>query len=188
MKKSTQKWIILCIVAVIGLILFGWYAHGVHSFLSPGIHTFGRFAHLEFQEPCYFLETGTDANNPMIDSQGVFTISGILQDHFHNPFSDTPRSGKFHGHLEVSTAPISMEDGFGEMQGTILKDRLLLHCQGLGLTDYEGPYYIVEILQTSPQVVVVYVLQNGVEEKIAVCGKTEAQALENHQIYLDHVH
>ncbi len=188
MRKCTPKWLALCVVAVIGMILLGLYAHGTHTFLSPGIHTFGRFAHLEFQENCYFLEKGTDANNPMIESQGVFTISGILQDRFHNPFSDTLRTGKFHGYLEVSTAPISMEDGFGEIQGTIMKDRLLLHCQGLGLTDYEGPFYIVEILRTSPQVVVVHVLQKGDDGKIAVCGQTEAQALENYQIYLDHVH
>lgn len=166
------------------MLILAFLLHiGLVTFFSPGVHIFGSFAHVEFQENCYFLDTTQpiqEISATDITGSSTFTIVGTL---YHRP-NRSNLASPFSGHMEVETYPISLADGFAEYSGQISHHWITLSCQGRGFDD--ALFYTVDILRSNPEVVLIYVHHEDATVSTAVCGRDEADALEHYQQYLSH--
>ena len=163
-------------VALVIFILAGSFlAIKLSSFVKPGVHTLGNYAHIDLQKNCYFISS----DGKTVTEQSTFTIRGYLNDVPGN------ECGVFDGHMSVAKYPVAFEKGYRNHVGDITKHEIVFTCQGLALEEPAYyPYYIVTVLRENPEVIVIHVfLENG--SQTAVCGATEADALANYQLYLD---
>lgn len=174
--KKTIVWTLAVALAI--FILTGcFFVIKFSSFVKPGVHTLGNYAHIDLQKNCYFISN----DGKTVTGQSTFTIVGYLNDVAGN------ESGLFEGHMSVAQHPISFEKGYRSHVGDIGKDFISLTCQGAVLDDPTfDTYYIVQILRDDPNVIAVTVF-SGDEYTTAVCGNTEAEAITNYQLYLDSV-
>lgn len=167
----------LAVALVIFALAGCFFAIKLSSFVKPGVHTLGNYAHIDLQRNCYFISH----DGKTVTGQSTFTIVGYLNDVAGN------ESGLFDGHMSVAQYPISFEKGYRSYAGDIGKDFISLTCQGAVLDDPTfDTYYTVRILRDDPNVIVVTVF-SGDESATAVCGNTEAEAIANYQLYLDSV-
>lgn len=167
--------VVMIVVVVAGAASFA-------NFNTAGIHVIGKLAHIDMQQNCYFIDPETNE----ITGSSVFTISGTLVDRNGKFFGGTYEASTFSGHMEVAAYPISMTNGFRNHQGVINRDKIVLSSQG-GIAQDQAleTYYTVEIIRTAPETVVIYIYQDNGDTLVAVCGKSEADALGLYQQYLD---
>lgn len=177
MKKRR---LLTILVTVIGAIVFG--ISYLAQFFTTGIHIWGRYAHIETQQNCYFVDPETKE----ITGSSVFTISGTFVDQNRKFLGGDYEASTFSGHMEVAAYPISMADGFQNHQGVIDRDKIVLSSQG-GIAQGQTleMYYTVEILRSAPETIVIYIFEETGNTLVAVCGKSEADALGLYQQYLD---
>lgn len=175
-----QRRLLTIVVTVIGAIVFG--ISYLAQFFTTGIHIWGRYAHIETQQNCYFIDPETKE----ITGSSVFTISGTLINQNRKFFGGDYEASTFSGHMEVASYPISMTDGFRNHQGVIDRDKIVLSSQG-GIAQDQTleTYYTVEIIRAAPETVVIYIYQDNGDALVAVCGKSEADALGLYQQYLE---
>lgn len=176
MKKIYLPMIVVMIVVVVA------GAASFANFNTAGIHVIGKLAHIDMQQNCYFIDPETKE----ITGNSVFTISGTLVDQNRKFWGRDYGASTFNGHMEVAAYPISMADGFQNHQGVIDRDKIILSSQG-GIAQGQTleMYYTVEILRSAPETIVIYIFQETGNTLVAVCGKSEADALSLYQQYLD---
>ena len=163
-------------IVVIGIVIFVLVSNCIHDFFSgDGFQVLGKFAHIDYQEKCYFID-----KERKVVGDSTFTISGILYDRHKSMFNKEYSASGFRGHMEVDAYPIPLSKV--SHVGEIVDN-------GLAFTSYRDNklehYYIVHVLRSNPDIVVVHIeLENG-EYLTAVCGESEDEALENYQHYLE---
>ena len=102
----------------------------------------------------------------------MFTISGVVF-----PQKQKDSMEPFTGHMNVQQYPISLEDGVISHSGYVTKDYIHIRNQSLRLLNPEADRcYIVYILRTNPEVIVIEILEND-RVITAVCGETEEEAI-----------
>ncbi len=183
MPTKRKVCLILVLVLVVGLILgLIALAVGCSQFFSEGVHVLGRYVHIDFQQKCFFIDPDTKE----VTGESTFTASGYLFDRHYSPFSNGHAASLFDGHMDVDAYPISLKDGFHNHYGAIGQDVITLSCQGMVTADSQpaGTYYIVEILKSNPEIVVIYIYSGSESASVAVCGTDGASAADNYQQYL----
>ena len=147
---------------------------------TQGIHVLGKWAHINYQEKCYLIDTKT--NEVVGDS--TFTISGILYGEDKEMFTEYYEMNMFSGHMEVSAYPYAMIEVFHE--GAINGNKISLASYSKTDISDMRPLYQVHILHSNPEIVVIRIDLGEDESLVAVCGQTEDEALANYQQYLEH--
>lgn len=174
-----KKWSI-CIIAVafvvllVGLILVETFSC---SFLSIGVHVFGKYAHVNMQQNCYFISE--DEKGKEVTGQSTLTISGMVY-----PEKENKRNNQFTGHINIEDYPISLKDGFRGNTGWVESDFICITNQALAVLDDDyNRYYIIWILRSNPDVIVIDICQ---EDAVftAVCAETEEEAIQNYDIFV----
>lgn len=162
------KWLFVSLLGlmVAGIIIFSVLANNFHL---PGVHIWGKNAHIALEQDCYFI----DASTMKVEGKGQFRMSGYLFD-------------KFNGFMQLSTYPMSSNLIGREDEGAIV-DRDELMFTNRMITQHTGweYFYTVYIVKSEPNVVVIYIHTKDGETFTAVCGETEEQALLNYNKYQD---
>lgn len=146
-----------------------------------GIHVLGKYAHINYQESCYFIDTKT--NEAIGD--GTFAISGMLYDKHKKVFEEYRETSTFSGHIEVSTYPFALTEEYLPHSGAIFDEKIELFSYRCIEPGYFEMVYSVEILRSNPEVIVIHVYLEKDEVLTAVCGQSKEEALEKYQQYLD---
>lgn len=146
---------------------------------TEGIHVLGKWAHINYQEKCYLIDTKTKE----VIGDSTFAISGILYGKQKEMFKEYYEMSTFSGHMEVSAYPFAMTEVFHK--GSIHDKKIsLASFNNTDLSDLK-PFYQVHILCSNPEIIVIYIDSEDDEDLVAVCGRTEDEALENYQQYLE---
>lgn len=179
MKK--RLWIVAAVLAV--LVVCGMFlASYLSDFFEAGVHIFGRFAHIELQENCYFITP----NENTVTGESVFTVSGYMFDNSSRKSDGSREGARFDGHMNVAAYPISFEDGYSNHWGSFDKDYIALSCQGIKAVRPDcDTFYNVHISRANPDIIVIYIYQENADTIMAVCGETKEDALSNYQTYLE---
>lgn len=148
---------------------------------TEGIHVLGKWAHINYQEKCYFIDTKTKE----VIGDSTFAISGMLYDKHKKIFEEYREMSTFSGHMEVSAYPFTLTEEYLPHSGAILDEKIEFLSDRCNEQGYFERAYRVEILRSNPEVVVVHVYLENDEVLTAVCGQTEDEALENYQQYLE---
>ena len=146
-----------------------------------GVHVFGKYANINYQENCYFIDIKT--NEVIGDS--TFAISGVLYDKHKKIFEEYRETSTFSGHIEVSAYPFTLTEEYLPHSGAILEDKIEFFSDRCVEPGYFERFYRVEILRSNPEVVVIHICLENDEVLTAVCGQSEEDALEKYQQYLD---
>lgn len=168
--------IVSCIFIAMAILAINFYKKDFTD--TQGIHVLGNWAHINYQEKCYFIDTQTKE----ITGDSTFTISGILFAKPKELFKNYYEMQSFSGHIEVGAYPMAMTelDHFGSIHDnntiTMSSDKYIEP----GKWEH---YYMVQIMYSDPEIVVVHILGKNIT---AVCGQNEDEALENYQYYLEH--
>ena len=146
---------------------------------TEGIHVLGKWAHIDYEKNCYFIDTQTKE----VTGDSTFSISGILFAKPKEMFKEYYEMSTFSGHMEVSAYPFAMTEVFHK--GSIHDKKISL--ASFNKTDLSNlkPFYQVHILYSNPEIVVIYIYLENDEVLVAVCGQSEEEALENYQQYLE---
>ena len=178
MKKS-----ILGIFAVIGIAVVILVSNCFKkSFTdSEGIHVWGKWAHINYQEKCYLIDMKTDK----VIGDSTFTISGMLYDRHKKMFKGHHEMSVFSGHMEVSAYPIALTEGYHGHKGVIHDNKIVFISDIVTEPGYFRRFYHVDILCSNPDIVVIYIYLENDEVLVAVCGQSEDEALEKYQQYLE---
>lgn len=149
---------------------------------TEGIHVLGKWAHINYQEKCYFIDSKT--NEVIGDS--TFAISGMLYDKHKKIFQEYSTTSTFSGHIEVSAYPFALTEDYLPHSGSISDEMIIFLSDRCNEPGYFERVYMVEILRSNPEVVVIHIYLENDEVLTAVCGQSEEEALENYQYYLGH--
>lgn len=185
MKKSISKIIVVIGIAivVIGIAIVILVSNCFNNFFAEadGIHVFGKFAHIKYQEKCYLI----DMKENTVIGDSTFTISGILYDRHKNMFEENQEaheSSVFNGHMEVDAYPVPLTEGYDDHTGVISDETIIFATH----KDNEmALHYQVHISRSDPEIVVIYIYLENDEVLVAVCGQNEDEALEKYQQYLE---
>lgn len=169
--------IVICIFIAMAILASNCFTKNFTD--TQGIHVLGNWAHINYQEKCYFIDTQTKE----ITGDSTFTISGILFAKPKELFKDYYEMSSFSGHMEVSAYPFAMTEVFHK--GSIHDKKISLASGNkTDLSDLK-PFYQVHIMCSNPDIVVIYIYLENDEVLVAVCGQSEDEALENYQQYLE---
>ena len=146
---------------------------------TEGIHVLGKWAHINYQEKCYLINTKTKE----VIGDSTFAISGMLYDKHKKIFEESYEMSTFSGHMEVSAYPYAITEV--SHKGSIHDNKIsLVSFNNVDLSDMR-PIYQVHILCSNPEIIVIRIDSEADENLVAVCGQTEDEALENYQQYLE---
>lgn len=177
-RKQTLL-IVICIFIAMAILAINCFEK-VFSEVE-GVHVLGKYAHINYQEKCYFIDTKT--NEAIGDS--TFAISGMLYDKYKKIFEEYRETSTFSGHIEVSTYPFTLTEEYLPHSGAILDEKIEFLSHRCNEQGYFERVYRVEILRSNPEVVVIHIYLENDEVLTAVCGQSEEEALEKYQQYLD---
>lgn len=156
----------------------------VGQWAKPGIHVFFRWAHIDIQQDCYFVESDSGQLDDMqVAGQSIFTAVGYVKDK-----SADEEAGTFEGHMSVESHPVSLAFGRLTNWGSISKDFITLSGHGAWLMELpvEGEYYyIVRILRSDPSVIVIDIVDQEGYTTRAVCGVSEEDAIANYKRFCE---
>ena len=179
MIRNRTILISICVFIATALLVSNYF---VKSFTeTEGIHVLGKWAHINYQENCYFIDTKT--NEVIGDS--TFAISGMLYDKHKKMFEESHSTSTFSGHIEVSAYPFALTEEYLPHSGAI-SDRAITFLSDRCIEPgYFERAYMVTILRSNPEVIVISIYLENDEVLTAVCGQSEEDALENYQQYLE---
>ena len=172
--------IVICIFIAMAML-------AIHCFEKvfsdvEGVHVLGKYANINYQENCYFIDTKT--NEVIGDS--TFAISGVLYDKHKKIFEEYRTTSPFSGHIEVSAYPFALTEEYLPHTGAIFDEKIEFISYRCNEPGYFERVYMVEILRSNPEVVVIHIYMENDEVLTAVCGQNEEEAFENYQYYLEH--
>ena len=180
-----KKW--MCFVAgilVAAIVITAGFLICVGQWAKPGVHVFGRWAHIDIQQECFFVESDSGRlDNLQVVGQSVFTAVGYVKDK-----SADEEAGTFEGHMSVESHPANLAFGRLTNWGSISKDFITLSGHGAWLTDLpvEGEYYyIVWILRADPSVIMIEIVEREGNAARAVSGTSEEDALANYKRFFE---
>ena len=181
--KAKWKYILIAgaFLCILAIVLAVTMTYTVRDFMSEGVHAIGRYAHVDIQEKCYFINGQTKT----VVGESTLTISGYLFDEHYDPFSQSHDASRFDGFMDIDGKSASIKEGYGSYMGSITNGEA--HMLTVLYAPFEGDrsnYYYAHISLSDPEVIVVHYLFED-EQIVAVCGDSEQDALENYEEYWD---
>lgn len=167
--------IVICIFLAMAILTINFYKKDFTA--TQGIHVLGNWAHINYQEKCYFIDTKTQE----VIGDSTFTISGMLYGKHKEMFKEYYEMSTFSGHMEVSAYPIAIAEA--DSLGVVYDNKIMLTCDRYIEPGKWEQVYMVQIMRSDPDIVVIHISGTNVT---AVCGQNEDEALENYQYYLEH--
>lgn len=180
--KTKWKYILIIatILCVLAIILAASFHFIIQEFMSDGVHVIGKYAHVELQKNCYFINTETKE----VIEESTFTVSGYLFDRHYSPFKQTHNSSLFDGYMNIDKYNISLKDGFQKYVGAISTGTPFINITYAPLNLDKSSYYTVFISISDPEVIVIQFPFSD-EHIVAVCGENKQDALQNYETFWD---
>ena len=85
----------------------------------------------------------------------------------------------------MSAYPFALTEDYLPHSGSISDEMIIFLSDRCNEPGYFERVYMVEILRSKPEVVVIHIYLENDEVLTAVCGQSEEEALENYQQYLE---
>ena len=169
----------ICVIITMFILISNYF---VKNFMeTEGIHVLGKWAHINYQEKCYFIDTETNE----VTGDSTFAISGMLYDRHKKIFEEAHEASTFSGHIEVSAYPFTLTEDYLPHVGAISDKEITFLSDRCIEPGYFERAYRVNILRSNPEVIVIHIYLENDEVLTAVCGQSEEDALENYQQYLE---
>lgn len=180
--KAKWKYILIAaaVLCVLAIVLAVTFTYAVRDFMSEGVHVIGRYAHVDIQEKCYFINGQTKA----VVGESTLTISGYLFDEHYDPFSQSHDASRFDGFMDIDGKSTSVKEGYGSYMGSISNGEARMLTVLYAPFEGDSTNYYAHISLSDPEVIVVHYLFED-EQIVAVCGDSEEDALENYEKYWD---
>ena len=180
-KKGMRRLRKICISSVTGAaaILLAALVLAIITWVAGGI--INRTFEVNHTTKCYYLEYD-QKNGFSFSGESTFSIAGVGES---KRFSKT--LGDFTGSMEVADYPVPMKMAVREFSCMVYDDLVLVTNHGIEFTKPDAQYYyMVYISPTDPDVCMIFIHLIESNKTIqAVCGKDEADAMENYRKYTE---
>ncbi len=161
---------VLVIVMIVGIIA----AVCFFDFLKPGVHSFGGYTRLDFQEKVYFI----NADNYEVSGSSNVTVCGLVQ-----PEDSSGASKSFRGSMSVAQYPLSLEDSY--ITFTAAASDGVISVTSLHADEFtQVPVtYWLHMSEDDPDIYAVYIHLEDGTSVVAYPGQDEQDAIANCKAY-----